>query len=156
MVGAGVYAASAGLLVIAGGQKIADPMPLVRALRSMRLPAPRRVIRLGAAAEMLVGVAALVTDSRLVALLVGASYLGFTAVVVLALRRGGVLASCGCFGKRDVPPTRVHAVVTGGFAAVALTVPGTVGADAALALAALVVAVAAYAVLAILPMVQLR
>ena len=31
-------------------------------------------------------------------------YAGFTAFVVLALRRGGVLSSCGCFGRADTPP----------------------------------------------------
>ena len=40
-------------------------------------------------------------------------YAGFTAFVVIALRRGGVLSSCGCFGKADTPPTRAHALVTG-------------------------------------------
>ena len=50
------------------------------------------------------------------------AYAGFTAFVVLALTRGGVLSSCGCFGKADTPPTRAHAVVTGAAALVALAV----------------------------------
>ncbi|MCW2613156.1 MAG: hypothetical protein JWN08_150, partial [Frankiales bacterium] len=43
---AGPYLASAALLVAAGGAKLADPLPLVRALRSARLPAPVAAVRL--------------------------------------------------------------------------------------------------------------
>ena len=46
------------------------------------------------------------------ALLVAASYAAFTAFVLLARSRGGVLASCGCFGRADTPPTTTHVVVT--------------------------------------------
>lgn len=154
VLGSGIYAASAGLLVLAGAQKLLDPQPLVRALRSMRLTVPAIGVRAAAAGELVLGLLALLTGSRLIGLLVAASYAGFTAVVLLALRRGGVLASCGCFGKRDVPPTRTHAVVTAGFALVAATVPGAVGTNVALALSALAVAATAYAALAVLPLVQ--
>lgn len=156
VLGTGVYAASAGLLAVAGAQKAVDPQPLVRALRSMRLPASKPVVRAGAVAELALGGTALLTGSRPVALLVGLSYAAFTAVVLLALRRGGVLASCGCFGKRDVPPTPAHAAVTAGFALVALTAPGTVGLDVPLVLAAAATAAAAWAVMAVLPLVQVR
>lgn len=157
---AGIYVASAVLLFVAGAQKVVDPRPLVRALASVRLPVPAVVVRIGAAAEVLLGLAAVVTGSRVAALAVAVSYLVFTTLVLLAIARGGVLASCGCFGKRDVPPTRTHAAVTAGFAAVALVMSTRSAAgvvtDLPLLLAAAAVAAAAYAVLAVLPLVQAR
>jgi hypothetical protein len=106
------FLAAAALLVVAGGPKIADPLPLVRALRSVGLPAGRGLVRAFALAEVAIGLAALVQPSRSTALLVAALYAGFTAFVGLALARGGVLESCGCFGKADTPPTRAHLVLT--------------------------------------------
>lgn len=156
----GIYLASASLLLVAGGQKLVDPSPLLRALLSMRLHTPRGLVRVGAAFEVLLGLAALVLDSPWVALGVAGSYAAFTAFVVLGLARGGVLASCGCFGKADVPPTRLHAVVTGSFALVALSVAGLGASGDArtvpLLVAAAAVSVTAYAVMAVLPLVQAR
>ena len=75
-------------------------------------------------------------------------------MVVRGLQRGGVLASCGCFGRADTPPTRTHAVVTAGLALVALVVrppaPGALTVPLLVATAA--VAVTAYLVLAVLPL----
>lgn len=107
------FLAAAGLLLVAGLPKIVDPMPLVRALRSAGLPAPRAAVRLAGAAEAVVGGWALLAPGRPSAMFVALAYVAFTAFVVLALTRGGVLASCGCFGKADTPPTRVHAALTG-------------------------------------------
>jgi hypothetical protein len=109
---AGPYLAAAALLVVAGVPKVADPMPLVRALRSTGLPAGRPLVRAIALAEVLVGAAALAVPGRGTAALVGLAYVGFTGFVGLALARGGVLESCGCFGKADTPPTRAHLAVT--------------------------------------------
>lgn len=119
---AGPFLAAAVLLAVAGATKVADPQPLVRALRSVGMRLPRGVVRAGAVAETALGLAALATGARVAALLVAVSYAGFTAFVLLALRHGGVLASCGCFGKQDVPPTRTHAVLTGLLAAAAAAV----------------------------------
>ncbi|MCW2608064.1 MAG: hypothetical protein JWO60_2757 [Frankiales bacterium] len=153
---AGPFLAAAALLVLAGAAKVLDPAPLVRALRSLGLPGGPLVVRLAAAAEVVVGVAALLTGSRAAALAVAASYALFTAVVVRGLLRGGVLASCGCFGKADTPPTRTHAVVTAGLAAVALAVdPPTPGAlTLPLLVASAAVAVTAYLALAVLPLLH--
>ena len=76
---------------------------------------------------------------------------------------GGVLASCGCFGRSDTPPTAVHVVVT----AACTVVAGAVAvrplgrlddvlaagpwAGAPLVLATAAVAVLSYLVLALLP-----
>jgi hypothetical protein len=128
---AGPFLAAAGLLVLAGAPKLTDPMPLVRALRSAHLPASRGLVRVLAAVEVAVGVAGLVQPSRPTAGAVALSYLVFTAFVALVLRRGGVLGSCGCFGRPDTPPTAVHLAVTASFALAAGAVavsPPTVGA----------------------------
>jgi hypothetical protein len=107
------FLASAALLVVAGVPKVRDPLPLVRAVRTAGLPLGRTSVRVLAALEVLVGVWAVAAPGRLVAGLVAAAYLVFTAFVLWTLRRGGFLTSCGCFGKADTPPTRSHAFVTG-------------------------------------------
>jgi hypothetical protein len=94
-------------------------MPLVRALRSAGLPAGRSLVRGLAAAEVALGLWAIARPGALNAALVCAAYLLFTGFVWLALRRGGVLGSCGCFGKADTPPTRSHLAVTAGLAVLA-------------------------------------
>lgn len=152
---AGPFLAAAALLVLAGAAKVLDPAPLVRALRSLGLPGGPLVVRLAAAAEVVVGVAALLTGSRAAALAVAASYALFTAVVVRGLLRGGVLASCGCFGRADTPPTRAHVAVTAAAAlvagAVALRPAPAPWSPALLASTAALVATA-YLVLAVLPL----
>lgn len=165
---AGPYLASAALLVAAGGAKLLDPLPLVRALRSVGLPAPQLVVRAGALGELVLGLLAVVTGSALAAAGVALSYAAFTGFVLVALRRGGVLASCGCFGKADTPPTRTHVAVTGGFALVAAAVAaaplGGIGGLVAtqpggalpLLVATAAVAVTAYLVLALLPTLTVR
>jgi hypothetical protein len=151
----GLVHAAAALLVLAGGQKVLDPLPLVRATRSVGLRVPKPVVRAGALGEVAVGVAALVDGSRLAAAAVAGSYMVFTAFVLLARRRGGVLASCGCFGKADVPPTLTHALVTAGAAVAALTgAPGALPLTAAALVSTAAVAATAYAVLAVLPTVR--
>lgn len=147
--------AAAALLVLAGAQKVLDPMPLVRATRSVGLRVPRQVVRAGAAAELALGATVLVDGSRWSALAVAASYAGFTAFVLVALARKGVLASCGCFGRADTPPTVLHAVVTGGLSLAALTgVPGPVPLTAVAVVTTAAVAVTGYLVLAVLPTVR--
>ena len=43
--------------------------------------------------------------------LVALSYVCFFGVVAYARRRGGPLATCGCFGRPDTPPTALHLVI---------------------------------------------
>ncbi len=119
--------------------------------------------RLFALLEVAVGLAAVaapVSSAAGVALL----YAGFTAFVLVALARGGVVESCGCLGRADTPPTVAHAATTATFAlAAALAAfaapPGTQwwarGPAAALAVAALagLLAFVAWVVLAVLPLV---
>ena len=161
---AGPYLASAALLVAAGGTKLRDPLPLVRALRSARLPGSALLVRLVAGGEVALGLVAVLVGSRAAAVLVAVSFAVFSGFVVLARVRGGVLASCGCFGgKADTPATAGHVVVTALFALVAAAVavrpmgpalqllPDSPWAGAPLLLATAAVAVTAYLVLALLP-----
>jgi hypothetical protein len=113
------FLAASALLVGAGVPKLGDPMPLVRALRSTGLPASRSLVRVLAAVEVALGLWAMARPGAINAALVCAAYLLFTGFVLLALTRGGVLGSCGCFGKADTPPTRSHLAVTAGLAALA-------------------------------------
>ncbi|HIZ99427.1 MAG TPA: hypothetical protein H9805_12730 [Candidatus Janibacter merdipullorum] len=104
--------AAAALLVVAGVPKVADPGDLVRALRSTGLRVPPLLVRGFALAEVLAGGAAILLPGRPAFAAVALLHAGFTAFVLRALGRGGVVASCGCFGRADTPPTRSHAAVT--------------------------------------------
>ena len=162
---AGPFLAAASLLVLAGLAKVRDPAPLVRALRSAGLSVPRALVRAAAAAEVALGAAALALGSQVAAALVALSYAGFTVFVMVALHRGGVPASCGCFGRADTPPSRTRAVLTLALAAVAAavavrpvgTLPGVLAATPAagvpLLLASAALAAVTYVALAVLPLV---
>jgi hypothetical protein len=123
---AGPYAAAAALLVVAGAPKTVKPGTTVLALRSVRMPAASWLVRVLGAAEVVIGTAALTVGGRAPAALVALSYAGFAAFVALAMARGGVLSSCGCFGKPDTPPTRLHLtmnLLAAGLAAAVATAP---------------------------------
>lgn len=163
---AGPYAAACLLLVAAGAPKVADPMPLIRALRSAGLASPRALVRVVAGAEVGLGAAALLRPARLTAALVALAYLLFTVFVARVRRRGGVLAPCGCFGGPDTPATRTHLVFTATFSLVAAAVvvvppgpePWAAPLPVLLAAAgyAVVLALLAYLVMAVLPTVAAR
>ena len=123
---AGPFLAVAGLLVVAGVPKVADPLPLVRALRSAGFPLRpalgSALVRAFAVAEIAVGGWAVVAPGRVPAALVAAAYLVFTLFVARVLTRGGVLGSCGCFGKPDTPATRTHLALTAVAALVAAAI----------------------------------
>jgi hypothetical protein len=108
--------AAAALLVAAGAPKVVRPHDTRRALASVGLPIPAIGVRLGGLAEVAIGAVAILQGGRIVDALVAASYLAFSGFVVVALRKGGVVASCGCVGKPDTPPTASHVVVTALFA----------------------------------------
>ena len=168
---AGPYLASAALLVAAGAAKVRDPLPLMRALVSAGVPsrpALAPLVRVGAAVEIALGLLAIGTGSGIAAAGVALSYLAFTGFVLLALRRGGVLASCGCFGKADTPPTVLHVAVTGALALVAAvaavrplgSLPTLLASSPwnglPLLLASAAVAVTTYLVLSLLPLLRVR
>lgn len=108
---AGPYFAFALLLLAAGARKAAKPGTTTLALRSVGLAVPTAAVRAGGAAEALLGFAALAVGGPVAALAIGASYAAFAGFVLVALRRGGVVSSCGCFGTPDTPPTGLHVAV---------------------------------------------
>jgi hypothetical protein len=112
----GLYLIAAGLLAVAGTAKAARPDDTARALVAL-LPSPpsfrllRDVVRVGALAEAALGVVAFAFPRPATAALVAVSYCCFFGVVAYARRRGGPLATCGCFGRPDTPPTALHLVI---------------------------------------------
>jgi len=126
----GPYLVAAGLLVVAGVTKAVRPDDTARALaalaggtgRTVPLRLTRTIVRVGALAEALLGIAALVAPRPVTAALVALSYAAFAVVVAVAWRRGGSLATCGCFGRPDTPPTAVHLLLDLALAVVAAVV----------------------------------
>jgi hypothetical protein len=126
----GIFLIASGLLVVAGLAKTIRPDDTARALVVLaagdaggrRLFRWRWLVRAGGLAEALLGVAALAMPQPVTAALVAASYAVFSAVVLIARRRGGPLSTCGCFGRPDTPPTLVHLALDVLFAAAAVVV----------------------------------
>lgn len=99
----------AALLLVGGGvAKVVDPVDTVGALRGAGVRASSPMVRIGAMAEVAVGCFALAVGSRTAAVLVGLSYLAFTVFVARAIVKELPIASCGCFGREDTPPSVVH------------------------------------------------
>jgi hypothetical protein len=119
---AGPFLIAATLLAVGGLLKAAHPSDTANALRAVGLPGAPLLVRVGGAAEAAVGLAALATGGRAAAALLAVSYTAFAAFVLVALRHGTPLASCGCFGKDDTPPTRLHAVLNAGAAVAGVAV----------------------------------
>jgi hypothetical protein len=116
----GLLGAAAILLVVAGAGKVVDPTRTAGGLQALGWPSHPWLVRLGALAETVLGTTALVVDSPVPALLVAASYLGFTLFVMSALRADTPLATCGCFAQADTPPRPAHVLITALLAACAV------------------------------------
>jgi hypothetical protein len=100
------------LLMTAGAPKVISPVNTVGALRSVDLRVSPVSVRVFGAAESLLGLATLVSGASALAALVALSYAAFSVFLVVALRSGGAVSSCGCVGRADTPPTRSHLAVT--------------------------------------------
>lgn len=122
----GLYLAGCCLLVAAGVAKVAKPYSTALALsqlsRRRRLLFPETAVRLAAVVELGLGLAALVWPARSLAIAVGTSYGAFGGFLLFAKARGGPIATCGCFGEPDTPPTVLHLVADAAFLAAALAV----------------------------------
>lgn len=134
----GLYLIAAGLLVAAGAGKAARPDDTARAMAALLPGAPsfrllRWSVRMGALAEAALGVLAVVFPRPATAALVALSYLCFFGVVAFARWRGGPLATCGCFGRPDTPPTALHLVVDLALAGAALAVAASASGHGTLA-----------------------
>ncbi|HEX5722628.1 MAG TPA: MauE/DoxX family redox-associated membrane protein [Acidimicrobiia bacterium] len=101
----------AALLVWSGIRKFADPEPTSGALRAAGLPFSRLSVLVLASIEVGVGAMALLFSGRVYPWAVAVVYAGFAGFVGLAMSRRLPIASCGCFGKADTPPTWIHLVI---------------------------------------------
>jgi len=106
-----VVAAAAGLLLVAGIAKLRTPAPTRTVLASAGLPAVRVLTVCIGVAEIALGLAALLTESRVVLSFLAGAYLIF-ALVSLWQWRDGSLESCGCLGETTAPPGPVHVAIT--------------------------------------------
>jgi hypothetical protein len=97
------------VLAVAGITKVFRPDPAARMLKALGLRVPGWLVRGVAVVEVGLAGAALITGSRIPAAAISASYAAVAAIVALALSRPTeALASCGCFGELDSPPTVAH------------------------------------------------
>ncbi|HET6663110.1 MAG TPA: MauE/DoxX family redox-associated membrane protein [Acidimicrobiales bacterium] len=107
------------LLVFAGAMKAVDPVMTAGALRALGLPSSKAQVRVGAGAELVLGLLAVTAGWVAVWWLVAASYVAFAAFVVAALRAGTMVGTCGCFGRKDTPPRPIHVAIDVALAATA-------------------------------------
>jgi hypothetical protein len=119
---AGPFVIAAALLLAGGAAKAARPGDTANALGAVGLPRSALLVRVGGLAEAAVGIAALAVGDQATAVLVALSYAAFAVFVTVALRTGAPIASCGCFGKTDTPPTRLHIAFNLGAVAAAVAV----------------------------------
>ena len=146
-----IYWVACLVLVVSGAAKVIEPTPSESTLRSLGVYVPAHTGRALGALEVLLGAAGLLVGeggwARLVAVLVGAIYMGFALVVWGALRRG--LDDCGCLGVRSREPSAGHAVFDAALGAVAMAAAVLGPVDPAKGLSTLEVPVAVLAGLAV-------
>jgi len=162
---AGPFAAMAVLLTAGGLAKLSRPDGTARALAAASLPNQVTLVRLGAAAEVVVGLGALAVGGPVGPLAVAVAYIGFVAFLRRSMRRAQSSGSCGCFGANEAPPSRIHvgfnlvaaAVAAGaavtGWPGVASVVADQPGAGFAFVLLVGVIAFLGYLTLTALPAV---
>lgn len=122
---------AAGLSVAAGAVKLARPLPTARAMYAAGLPGSAWAARGLGFLEVAAGMWFLVVPSAPAAIALGAMYLAFAGFVGYLVAAHPEAASCGCAGAKEVPPSRVHAVLNlvaaaAAFAA-AVSVPPSLG-----------------------------
>ncbi len=111
----------------AGVAKCVRPVPAHRAVRTVVRAVARRevsvpvgVVRLLGAAEVAGALVVLVSPWRAAAWVIAVTYAVFAGFVLVALRTGAPLPSCGCFGEAGAPPSALHLAVDAGLAALAV------------------------------------
>ena len=92
------------LLVVAGAAKLARPADGFAGLVGLR--ARPSLVRVLGGAEVVAGAGALWSGGPVAASAVGLLYAMFAVAVLRALAVGA--ESCGCFGRLDAPPSRIH------------------------------------------------
>ena len=97
------------LLIVTGAAKIVRPHDVTKALVDLGLPRlPAAGVMVGVI-EVAIGVGALLFTPVLIAQ--GFLYSAFAVWVLVALRADVPIASCGCLGRDDTPPTIAHIVL---------------------------------------------
>lgn len=99
-----IHASAAVLLLVAGVAKLARPAEGFAGLVGFR--ARPVLVRILGGGEIVAGAGALWLGGPVPASAVGLLYAAFALAVLRALLTGA--ESCGCFGRLDAPPSRVH------------------------------------------------
>ena len=99
-----IHASAAVLLLVAGVAKLARPADGFAGLVGFR--ARPFLVRILGGGEVVAGAGALWLGGPVAASAVGLLYAAFALAVLRALLTGA--ESCGCFGRLDAPPSRVH------------------------------------------------
>ncbi len=102
------FLAACFVLCATGISKVWKPEPTGRALRAVGLPGSRLAVRLLGSAEVAAATGGILAPVAVTGVAVGTLYVGFAAFLVAALARDVPVASCGCAGERDLPPSWVH------------------------------------------------
>ena len=110
---AGPFYVFALLLIAAGVLKMIDPRATAGALNAAGLPSRFVLVRVLGGLEIVIGAGAFASGSASFAAALAAAYLTFAVFIVVARMRNLPVASCGCFGKDDTPPSLAHVVLTG-------------------------------------------
>ena len=97
-----------GLLAAGGVSKARQPVPTVRSLRALGLPAPATAVRSLAVVEVLLGAVLVGWAGRWPCAAAAVLFAGFTAISVRLVRLGPGAGSCGCFGERSSRPSWWH------------------------------------------------
>ncbi len=137
-----VATVAAGLLVAAGAVKLVRPLATARAMYAAGLPGSATIARGVGLVEVATGLWFLVAPSVAAAIALAAVYLAFVGFVGYLVIAHPEAASCGCAGTKDVPPSRLHAILNlvaaAAAVAAAFSVPPGLGSTlAALGVAAL-------------------
>lgn len=112
---------AAGLLVVAGVDKLRVPDGAMATLHSLRLPSGRLAARVLGVGEIVVGGGVVVIGSRLGAVVLATCY---ALLLAVAWRQRARQLDCGCFGVAAAPVSSLHlgidaAAVTIGLAGLA-------------------------------------
>lgn len=88
--------------------KLYRPDDTARALQAAGLPGHRRLVRAGAAGEVMLAAVAIAVPGPVTGALVASAYAAFSVFVAVAVVRKWPLSSCGCFGRPDARPGYQH------------------------------------------------
>ncbi|MDG1845356.1 MAG: hypothetical protein P8J01_03080 [Acidimicrobiales bacterium] len=114
------------VLIISGITKVLSPSPTSAALSDVGLPSSIFYVRCLGSVEVVLGIFGILFGGRYFPLFVGSLFAFFSIFMVIALRNGH-MASCGCFGSSNTPPSIIHLLANLGFMVISLVAIGTSG-----------------------------